>query len=139
VAGGAAGQCQAITWLGVDSAFCAINIIGAFYIATVISGDTVKEGSDQASMSAMERAKYVFCDDPKMAVFMLIRLGFIFWLFSGLGSLGSYEGCDDIGSPVETSVAFGFTYLSISFIFFSISMCCANRGRTNDPKSFALV
>jgi len=131
-------ECQAITWLLVNSGFCTINIIGAFYIAAVISDENAYKGNVDAGNSAFERAKYAFCYDPKMAIFILVRMGFVAWLFMGLGSWGSYDGCEDIGAPVGTSLACGATFLSIGVIVFSFSLCCSNRGtRAIDPKQFA--
>ncbi len=104
-------MCLGGTWVLVHIVLCGINILGAFYIACKFHHGGDPE-TDQRSGFA--RASYILCHDPGVAIFIMAFIAFFVWF-----CIVASSGC------MSSEIATGFSYIGVSFLALSISLCCS--------------
>lgn len=129
------GACQGLIWLFVDAALCLVNIAAAWYFASVVVSRR-RDPTSELPSRAFERATYLICYDPFIAVYLVVVTGFAVW--QGIGSAwftiemagGSGGYCPDgLAKVWSTAIAFGWAYLFAGTIALCMGFCCASCDR----------
>lgn len=142
-------DCQGMLWMVVNAGLAIVNLVAAWYFASVITkkekkGKHVKDWPD----TAFERATYMLCYDPFIAVYMCFVLGFIIWQCLGSGwiafGLDGGENCPHhMLGAWSAALAFGWTYIVAGAISLMLGFCCASCDKTNynedGPKTFYMT
>jgi hypothetical protein len=138
-----ASGCQGSIWLFVFWLLCAANIVAAFYMSVAIQRDdsilpqTQQQATSTSSTTAQRmqqnahdgtgRMKQLFCYDGWMALYILVALGFLGWLFVGAvwfatGTLD--DSCDGILDKIGIAYGFGWAFVCFGGCALMGSICC---------------
>ena len=82
---------------------------------------------DHGAANSCARMKHVMCYDKVVAVYIVIFLGWIYWLAVGIGrTFGNDEsdGCGEQGRYIGLSISCGYVYMCLVGAAFAISLCC---------------
>jgi len=122
------GGCKGSQWLSVNMLFCIAHIIAAIYLA-------MQSKSFNETMQTL-------CYDPWIAVYILVGIASLVWLWVGTGWAATGEmlngnNCpDNIGKLTYDSIYCGHAFFGLGFaaLFISVfvSMCTRGRDQTND-------
>jgi len=137
--------CQSTTWMLVNLAFCVANIAAAIYLAISIADPD--KASLQDKPTAWGRASHLLCQDPWIALYILVYIGFFVW--SIVGSTWSIGGkardgakCEDSGvTLLRVSIGLNFAFMIIGFSALCIALCCSclDTRNLNQPKETNLL
>jgi ABC-type glucose/galactose transport system permease subunit len=94
---------------------------------TNYSNFIVPKENEQGAANSFSRIKHVLCYDTTMAVYIVIFIGWVVWLATGVAKrLGADEGgnCDSDIQGMNVAISCGYMYLSMVFVAFGCSLCC---------------
>lgn len=114
--------CRMSMWFLVNAIFCFTNITGAFYIAFKFQNANDPE---TARRSGIQRATYILCHDPGVAIYILFLIGFFVWLCIGMSWELANDNCGDVDSAPYTVIGIGFSFFGFGFMALIISLCCS--------------
>lgn len=132
--------CQSTTWMLVNIALCAANIAAAIYLAVSIVDS--KNTNLQNIPTAFSRASYLLCQDPWIALYILVYIGFFVWTIIGVswsigGKASDGDKCkDSTVNLFRVSIGLNFAFMILGFFALCISLCCScfDRRNLNGPK-----
>eukprot|EP00591_Stephanopyxis_turris_P007924 CAMPEP_0195526792 /NCGR_PEP_ID=MMETSP0794_2-20130614/28080_1 /TAXON_ID=515487 /ORGANISM="Stephanopyxis turris, Strain CCMP 815" /LENGTH=307 /DNA_ID=CAMNT_0040657571 /DNA_START=280 /DNA_END=1203 /DNA_ORIENTATION=- len=128
-------DCKGVMWLFVDLFMCAINIGAAWYLMAMVTRERYSENPNSGlanKNTAYERAAYLLCYDPWIAVYILVAIAFVAWQAFGsgwiaTGQMSVHESCpDNITTSVATAIGFGYAFLWVGACAFVCSLCGAS-------------
>lgn len=139
-------DCQGMLWMVINSGLAAVNLAAAWYFAGVITrrekkNKPIKDWPD----TAFERATFMLCYDPWIAIYMCFALGFMIWQAMGSAwiafDLDGGENCPHhMMGAWSAALSFGWTYIFVGAIALLLGFCCASCDKTNynenGPKQF---
>lgn len=136
------------SWLLANGILCLIHMVASMYIVNKIratnsslddkivdseagvtnySNFIVPKENEQGAANSFSRIKHVLCYDTTMAVYIVIFIGWVVWLATGVAKrLGADEGgnCDSDIQGMNVAISCGYMYLSMVFVAFGCSLCC---------------
>ena len=133
------GCSRVMEWLTGDAILCAINMVAATDIVNKILDDedfqqSQLEGeawyqrmgrSGTTRSNSCARTKQVLCDDPAVAVYLLVEIVFLIWVPLGLKRAND-DGCDyEVTQFARAAVLCNFLFLFLGSMAFCFSMCCS--------------
>lgn len=123
----------------MNALLCISNIMAAFYISKTIMKEVSSDTSDleygDTSAGSMSRIKQVLLYDAWVAIYIVIKVAFIIWLFLGLGWLVAADGvCSgNTSASAMYCISLGFSYFGVGTCAFTASLCCVrSRARATD-------
>ncbi len=120
--------CQGLIWLIGNTAFCAFNIIAAFYVAIrfnqLRSNPTPSSTGGTTQSSGIKKTTEILCYDPFMAIYIVALSVYFVWLCIGVSWINS--SCDyDTFSAISTAMGCGFGFFVAGFFALCFSVCCS--------------
>jgi len=141
-------SCDRATWLFVNCALCLMHVVASIYIVHKIQKQQQEEELIQAQVTgggdaetpaarvstssndnsgSRQRMKEVMCYDPGVAIYMLLAVGWVAWIFYGYAQLvddDDRDGCDDVQSYYYASLTLGTLYAMLVCCTFACSFMC---------------
>jgi hypothetical protein len=138
-------------WLLGNAILSAIHMVAAMYIvnkiretpaslsdpinktadseapATNYGNFSIPKQTEQGAANSFSRIKHVLCYDKAMAVYIVIFIGWIVWLSTGIAKRLTADesgGCDNEIQAMNVVISCGYMYLSFVFLAFGCSLCC---------------
>mmetsp|Transcript_34396 Transcript_34396/g.83481 ORF Transcript_34396/g.83481 Transcript_34396/m.83481 type:complete len:404 (-) Transcript_34396:1232-2443(-) len=129
-------DCTESMYLVANSVLAAVNVFTAFYLAYRI----VDTSNQQMGDTAFKRATWLLCNDPWIAIYICLYIGFM--CVQAWGSSLSLFGSNDIpaddqicpeqaGSMVWYGTSLGWTFCFLGFGALLFSLCCAKFDNTD--------
>lgn len=139
------------SWLVGNAVLCAIHMVASIYIVNKIretpasltdpinkTGDSeappttygnfhIPKENEEGAANSFSRIKHVLCYDKTMAVYIIIFIGWIVWLATGIArrlAVDEAGGCDGTIQSMNIVISCGYMYLSMVFVAFGCSLCC---------------
>lgn len=138
-------------WLLGNGILCLIHMVAAMYIvnkiretppslrdpitktedteaaSTSYGNFTIPKENENGAANSFARIKYVLCYDKTMAVYIVIFIGWIIYLSTGIAkrlNAGEDGGCGNEIQYMNVAISCGYMYLSMVFMAFGCSLCC---------------
>jgi hypothetical protein len=112
--------------------FCLANIIAALYIAIRFNelrrDPTATSNGSNTQGSGLKKAGDILCNDPVVAVYILVLIGFFVWLCLGTSwrATGQMDcGDDNALALVGSSLGLGYSFFGVGFMALCCSLCCS--------------
>lgn len=125
-------DCDQTLYLVANSVLAAVNVFTAFYLAYKITDTSNQEMGD----TAFKRATYLLCNDPWIAIYICLFIGFMsvqaWGTTIGFGNFFDSDiPADDqvcpeaAGSMLQIGTGLGWTFCFLGFGALVFSLCCA--------------
>lgn len=130
-----ANECKddVVPWLVKNAVFCIINIVAALYIVSKILARSdskqqqlLEEGTFYGTREqSCARIKQVLCDDPGVALYILVGIVYLVWTGIGTKMLHHGEcGNDEIAHHLRNAVLCNHLFIALGGLGFCLSACC---------------
>jgi hypothetical protein len=127
---------EGLRWLMINSAFCAVNILAAFYVAKRVqeqsqdenllaSGGNVFQENEEGKAGSMNRITHLMCYDKGMALYLIAVIGFVIWQSLGIKEIFALanDTCN-LRINVVNSLICAYIFLALAAVSFVCSVCC---------------